>query len=520
MITEIIFIILTFLITGYGIYRFGREEELGQQIEVQNNVINNDFNNDNEPLNDSINNEIINDNIINNINNGNTNNNINFFKNQVMQIIVTKEENNMIDWGDLEETAKVILKFLIPNVKRMVKNPSEEIKKILKEERSKRGEEVVKKWIDKNKGEEDVKKWIDINSGFFMKTKFAEISTLIYNSKENTYMFKNIDTDKKEKKHLLKGAEIIGFLNKIKKEEETGKKLLNGNRYDKKDLNSSNIPINNENIININNDFEEQVNEQIETNKKNINWKNLPGAAQEIYNCLDKDAKLELGALEKIEDILKEKKSIGEKEAAMKLLNRHKENINIKTLATFVSSDENIYQNTSEEIIYILLNEPNRQLSDGENIQLQAIQMELLGKIAEERQKKLEEEKLREEEEKKKEEEKFLEEKKKREEIDSKAKEAQKKIVKEPDQNNPDATTICFRYPDGTTTKNRRFLKSNKIQDLYVYVTSLGNEIYSEEEHNGFSLYQPFPPKKYEHMGNTLEEEKLCPNAVIQIRED
>ena len=53
------------------------------------------------------------------------------------------------------------------------------------------------------------------------------------------------------------------------------------------------------------------------------------------------------------------------------------------------------------------------------------------------------------------------------------------KIVEEPDKDNPEATTICFRYPDGEKTKNRRFLKSHKIQNLYDYVTSLGEEIYT-----------------------------------------
>ena len=105
-------------------------------------------------------------------------------------------------------------------------------------------------------------------------------------------------------------------------------------------------------------------------------------------------------------------------------------------------------------------------------------------------------------------------------EIEKKAKEALTKIVEEPDKDNPDATTICFRYPDGERSKNRRFLKSNNIQNLYDFVTSLGEEIYTEKDNKTFSLYQPFPPKKYENMENTLEQEGLIPNAVIQIREE
>ena len=105
-------------------------------------------------------------------------------------------------------------------------------------------------------------------------------------------------------------------------------------------------------------------------------------------------------------------------------------------------------------------------------------------------------------------------------EIEQRKKEALEKIVEEPDIDNPDVTTICFRYPDGERTKNRRFLKGHKIQNLYDYVASLGEEIYTEKENKNFSLYQPFPPKKYEVMENTLEQESLVPNAVIQIREE
>ena len=105
-------------------------------------------------------------------------------------------------------------------------------------------------------------------------------------------------------------------------------------------------------------------------------------------------------------------------------------------------------------------------------------------------------------------------------EIKNKAKDALEKIVEEPDKDNPEATTICFRYPDGETTKNRRFLKSHKIQNLYDYVTSLGKEIYTEKQNKNFTLHQPFPPKIYDNMEYTLEQEGLYPNALIQIKED
>jgi len=152
-------------------------------------------------------------------------------------------------------------------------------------------------------------------------------------------------------------------------------------------------------------------------------------------------------------------------------------------------------------------------MSDGEVLQKQRNEMEELEKQVQIKEEEIKREKIRQQKEK-------LAEEKKLKEIEKKAKEAKAKILEEPPEGNPDVTTICFRYPDGEKNKNRRFLKSHKIQNLYDYVTSLGNEIYSEEGNNGFSLYQPFPPKKYTNMENSLEQEGLFPNAVIQIREE
>jgi hypothetical protein len=64
--------------------------------------------------------------------------------------------------------------------------------------------------------------------------------------------------------------------------------------------------------------------------------------------------------------------------------------------------------------------------------------------------------------------------------------------------------------------KERRFLKTDKIQVLYDYVDSLGTEIFDESDK--YELFTPFPNKCYNEMDKTLEEEKLL-NAVLQIRE-
>ena len=152
-------------------------------------------------------------------------------------------------------------------------------------------------------------------------------------------------------------------------------------------------------------------------------------------------------------------------------------------------------------------------MTDGEVLEQQKSDMEALERQAQKREEELKKQKILEEE-------RIKEEELKKKEMEKKANEAKKKIVEEPSEGDPNATTICFRYPDGQQRKDRRFLKSHTIQNLYDFVTSLGKEIYTEEENNNFSLYQPFPPKKYEEMNNTLEQEGLFPNVVIQIREE
>ena len=105
-------------------------------------------------------------------------------------------------------------------------------------------------------------------------------------------------------------------------------------------------------------------------------------------------------------------------------------------------------------------------------------------------------------------------------EIENKANEIKKEVVDEPSKDDPNCTIICFRYPDGEKRIDRRFLKSHKIQNLYDYVASLGEEIYTEKQYQNFSLHQPFPPKKYDNMEFTLEQEGLYPNALVQIKEE
>ena len=201
----------------------------------------------------------------------------------------------------------------------------------------------------------------------------------------------------------------------------------------------------------------------------------------------------------------KEKENIFGKNNIIKMIKEESMSIDIfyKTLTNLIMQiDEknNINKN--------ILQESNSYniLTDGEILQRQKKEMEELEKNAQKM-----DENIKMENNKKKE---ILE------KIEKTAEELKKKFEIEPDKDNPDCCTISFRFPDGDKRQDRRFLKNNKVKDLYDYVKSLGNEIYTEEGNGVFSLYQPFPPKKYENMENTLENEGLFPNAVIQIKEE
>ena len=158
-------------------------------------------------------------------------------------------------------------------------------------------------------------------------------------------------------------------------------------------------------------------------------------------------------------------------------------------------------------------NKNNYQVSNADIIAAQKREMEELER--QENEKKLEEQRKKEKE---------LEEERKRKEIEEQLKiesEIKKQTLPpEPDENNPNKTTIVFRYPDGSQSKERRFLKTDKVQILYFYIESLGREIYTEDEATSFDLIQPFPFKVYNQKEKTLEEERLFPNAVLQIKEN
>ena len=114
------------------------------------------------------------------------------------------------------------------------------------------------------------------------------------------------------------------------------------------------------------------------------------------------------------------------------------------------------------------------------------------------------------------------EEKKKQEQKEKEDKELFSMLIPpEPSDDNPDKCIIVFRLPDGEKNIQRKFLKTDKIAVLYDYIRSLGKEIYSEEGYHNFSIIQTFPFKNFENkLNNTLEEEGLFPNSMLQIKEN
>lgn len=174
--------------------------------------------------------------------------------------------------------------------------------------------------------------------------------------------------------------------------------------------------------------------------------------------------------------------------------------------------DYNDYEFEDEEGINFISNFPennNNNMTDGQVLAIQELKIRELEKIEE--KKEIEEKKL-------------MEEKEKYKNIIDKELEESKKIAEqlkpEPDDNNPDKCIILFRFPDGEKRVQRKFLKQDKISLLYDFIQSLGREIFTENEHHHFSLLQTFPFKSFDDKkDNTLDQEGLFPNSVLQIKE-
>ena len=155
------------------------------------------------------------------------------------------------------------------------------------------------------------------------------------------------------------------------------------------------------------------------------------------------------------------------------------------------------------------IKESNAQIIEEQNLELKRLEQQA------------EIQRIKEIENKKKEDEMIQKEQQKQNEIIHKAEVAKKKIKDEPKEHEEGVTLIVFRFPDGVKRIQRRFYIKDTVQDLFDFVMSLGNEIYTESSSTKFSIIQTFPFKTYDNRKeNTLEMEQLFPNAVLQIKEE
>jgi len=151
-------------------------------------------------------------------------------------------------------------------------------------------------------------------------------------------------------------------------------------------------------------------------------------------------------------------------------------------------------------------------LTDGEILAKQESEIKKLENMVE--QKRLEEEK-KEKEKKEEEDRKNQEELMQKMQVESLI----KLLPKEPSDEDPNKCTILFRFPDGEKVVQRKFLKTDIVALLYLYIKSLGREIYDDNNENHFSLIQSFPFKNLDNVqNNTLKQEGLFPNAMLQIK--
>ena len=199
-------------------------------------------------------------------------------------------------------------------------------------------------------------------------------------------------------------------------------------------------------------------------------------------------------------------------------------NKNNNTINNLNNKNENNfdYQNIINDINNYLPEDINKDIKTNRDSYTYMTDGEILAR-QEREMKKLEkmEETKRLEEEKKEREKKEEEEKKKQEELIEKIQiDSLLNILPgEPSDDNPDKCIILFRFPDGEKVVQRKFLKTDNVSLLYLYVKSLGREIYEENDERHFSLIQSFPFKNFdEFQNNSLEEEGLFPNAVLQIK--
>ena len=266
-------------------------------------------------------------------------------------------------------------------------------------------------------------------------------------------------------------------------------RIINSNFYDFNDnFNFSNNKIINNNIINDNNiNIINQPNNFINDfqNNNNINNINIINQPNNFINDFQNN--------NFINDISNSNRSSNNK--SNNLINDYK---------NYSSEDLNMDSNKKRDSY--------SYMTDGQVLAKQESEIKKLENMVE---------KKRLEKEKKEKEKREEEDRKKQEELIEKIQvESLKNLLpKEPCDDDPNKCTILFRFPDGEKVVQRKFLKTDIVAFLYLYIKSLGREIYDEKNENHFSLIQSFPFKNLDEVqSNTLEQEGLFPNAMLQIK--
>lgn len=91
------------------------------------------------------------------------------------------------------------------------------------------------------------------------------------------------------------------------------------------------------------------------------------------------------------------------------------------------------------------------------------------------------------------------------------------KLYPEPADTEQGKCLIKFRLPNGSI-KDRKFLKSWKIEQLYFFINTLEN-VFVDDDSTDFDILTPFPMKIYDDFDQTLEDAGLGQNSVLQVRE-
>ena len=273
---------------------------------------------------------------------------------------------------------------------------------------------------------------------------------------------------------------------------EEGEKTV----FSKKNISSPKNQIYNNTI---NNNINQNMNNNINKNiNNNINNNKINDIYNDTYNNINNNIYNNINSNTNINNDIN--------------INSHKKENLLDDLNNYLPEEINGVNNRNSDLNDIKREDSYTYLSDAEVLARQEREMKRLEKLEEEK---------RLEEERKEREKKVEEEKKKQEELIEKVKTESiiNMLPEEPSDDNPEKCVILFRFPDGEKSVQRKFLKTDPISMLYLYVKSLGREIYIENEDKNFSLIQSFPFKNFdEAQNNTLEQEGLFPNAVLQIK--